>query len=187
MLYTIGDLHLSRTVRKPMDIFGTRWNGHDEKIEENWKKKIKPEDTVVVPGDISWAMTLDEAKADFDFIESLPGKKIMLKGNHDYYWQTKKKLDDFIAACGYGTMTFLQNNAVETEDFIVCGSRGWYNDDKENLARGADNKKIVAREVVRLKMSIDAAKKLRDAAAERGENKEIIAFLHFPAIFKGYM
>ena len=89
MLYTIGDLHLSRAVKKPMDIFGARWNGHDEKIEENWRKKITAEDTVVIPGDISWAMTLDEARADFDFIESLPGKKIFLKGNHDYYWQTK--------------------------------------------------------------------------------------------------
>ena len=171
MLYTMGDLHLSRTAKKPMNIFGARWNGHDEKIEENWRKKITAEDTVVIPGDISWAMTLDEARADFDFIESLPGKKIMLKGNHDYYWQTKKKLCDFVSACGYETMTFLQNDAVETEDFIICGSRGWYNDDKENLARGADNKKIIAREVVRLKMSIDAAKKLRDAAAERGENR----------------
>lgn len=187
MLYTIGDLHLSRTVKKPMDIFGARWNGHNEKIEENWRRKITAEDTVVIPGDISWAMTLEEARADFDFIESLPGKKIMLKGNHDYYWQTKKKLCDFISSCGYETMTFLQNDAVETEDFIICGSRGWYNDDKENLARGADNRKIIAREVVRLKMSIDAAKKLRDAAAERGEKKEILAFLHFPAIFKGYM
>ena len=97
-----------------MNIFGERWNGHDEKIERNWRKKITAEDTVVIPGDISWAMTLDEARADFDFIESLPGKKIMLKGNHDYYWQTKKKLCDFVSACGCETMTFLQNDAVET-------------------------------------------------------------------------
>ena len=92
MLYTIGDLHLSRAVKKPMDIFGARWNGHDEKIEENWRKKITAEDTVVIPGDISWAMTLDEARADFDFIESRAGQKINLKGNNHYFGHTKKNL-----------------------------------------------------------------------------------------------
>lgn len=186
-LYVMGDLHLSRSVEKPMDVFGARWAGYEEKIKNNWEKTVTAGDTVVIPGDISWGMTLDEAKADFDFIEALPGKKIILKGNHDYYWQTRKKLDEFLCANGYSTMTFLQNDAVETEDFILCGSRGWYSDDKDTAIRGADNKKIVAREVTRLKMSIDAAKLLRDAARRRGEEKEILSFLHFPAIFRGYM
>ena len=124
-LYVIGDLHLSLASEKPMGIFGQRWEAHDEKIKMNWEKKIKNEDTVVIPGDISWAMTLDEAKPDFDYIESLPGKKLILKGNHDYYWQTKKKLDAFIDKNGYRSITFLHNDAAETDDFIVCGSRGW--------------------------------------------------------------
>lgn len=170
-----------------MDIFGPRWSGYEEKLANNWKNKINDSDTVVVPGDVSWAMTLDEAKADFDFIEALPGKKILLKGNHDYYWQTKKKLDAFIEANGYKTVTFLQNDAAETENFIICGSRGWYTEEREALVRGGDNHKIIAREVMRLKMSVDAAKKLQTEAKERGKEKEILAFLHFPAIFKGYM
>lgn len=186
-LYVIGDLHLSRNTEKPMNIFGARWDGHEEKIKQNWEEVVGKNDTVVIPGDISWAMTLAEAKPDFDFIEALPGKKIILKGNHDYYWQTRKKLDAFLCENGYETMTFLQNDAVETEDFIICGSRGWYSEDKDTLLRGADNRKIIAREVARIGLSINAAKALRDAARERGEEKEILAFLHFPAIFKGYM
>lgn len=186
-LYVIGDLHLSRSTEKPMDVFGSRWEGHEAKIEENWRRKVTDADTVVVPGDVSWAMTLEEAKADFDYIEALPGKKILLKGNHDYYWQTRKKLDMFLCENNYDSIRFLQNDAAETDDFIICGSRGWYTDDKETLVRGGDNKKIIAREVTRLKMSIDEAKILQKNAGERGKYKEILAFLHFPAIFKGYM
>lgn len=186
-LYVIGDLHLSRSTEKPMGIFGKRWQEHDEKIRANWEKTIKAEDTVVIPGDISWAMTLEEAKADFDFIEALPGNKIILKGNHDYYWQTKKKLDAFLKSNGYKSMTFLHNDAVEAEDFIVCGSRGWYSEEKEVILRGADNRKIVAREVMRLNMSLNEAKKIRDMAKANGQEKEIIAFLHFPAVFKDYV
>ena len=187
MLYVIGDLHLSRSTEKPMDIFGKRWQEHDGKIKENWENTIKNNDTVVIPGDISWAMTLEEAKADFDYIEALPGKKIILKGNHDYYWQTKKKLDAFLCENGYKSMHFLHNDSTETDDFIICGSRGWYSEEKEIILRGADNKKIIAREVMRLNMSINDAKKLKEAAAQTGKEKEILAFLHFPAVFKDYV
>jgi predicted phosphohydrolase len=131
-------------------------------------------------------MTTEEAKADFDFIEALPGQKIILKGNHDYWWQTMAKLDAFLAANEYKTIRFLHNNAYETEDFILCGSRGWYTDDK-NAPRGADAAKIVAREAQRIAMSLNAGVKLQEAARENGKEKEILAFLHFPPIFKGYL
>ena len=186
-LYVIGDSHLSLSTEKPMDVFGSRWTGQVEKFKKGWESRVKPEDTVVLAGDISWAMTTEEAKADFDFIEALPGKKIILKGNHDYWWQTMAKLDAFIAANEYKTIQFLHNNAYETEDFIICGSRGWYTDDKTAPIRGADAAKIVAREVQRISVSLTAGTKLRDAARERGEEKEILCFLHFPPIFKGYI
>jgi predicted phosphohydrolase len=131
-------------------------------------------------------MTTEEAKADFDFIEALPGQKIILKGNHDYWWQTMAKLDAFLAANEYKTIRFLHNNAYETEDFILCGSRGWYTDDK-NAPRGADAAKIVAREAQRIAMSLNAGVKLQEAARENGKEKEILAFLHFPTIFEGYL
>ena len=95
-LFVIGDTHLSLSCEKPMDIFGARWRGYTERLEAEWKSVVKEEDTVVVAGDISWAMTIDEAKADFDFLEALPGQKIILKGNHDYWWQTMAKLTAFV-------------------------------------------------------------------------------------------
>lgn len=186
-LYVIGDPHLSLSCEKPMDIFGARWTGYVEKLSDGWKKQVSDDDTIVLAGDISWAMTTDEAKADFDFIESLPGEKILLKGNHDYWWQTMSKLEDFIRQNGYRTIRFLHNNAYETDEFIICGSRGWYTDDKTPPIRGADASKIIAREVQRLGMSLACGTALRDAARERGEEKEILAFLHFPPIFKGYL
>lgn len=186
-LYVIGDTHLSLSTEKPMDIFGSRWAGYVEKLVSGWKSRVTDADTVVLAGDISWAMTTEEAKADFDFIESLPGQKIILKGNHDYWWQTMAKLDAFVAENDYKTIRFLHNNAYETDDFILCGSRGWYTDDKTPPIRGADAAKIVAREVIRLSTSLSAGKALQEAARSRGKEKEILAFLHFPPIFKGYL
>ncbi len=187
-LFVMGDLHLSLSTEKPMDIFGARWTGYVEKIRTGWLSRVKEEDTVILAGDISWGMTPEEAKADFDFIEALPGQKIILKGNHDYWWQTLSKLEKFVKENGYQTIRFLHNNAYEVENFIICGSRGWYTDDRGSASmRGADAAKIVAREVQRITMSLDAGLKLRDAARERGEEKEILTFLHFPPIFKGYL
>ncbi|MCQ2770177.1 MAG: metallophosphoesterase [Clostridia bacterium] len=183
-LYVIGDLHLSFSTEKPMDIFGSRWDNYMVKIETEWKKVVKPEDTVVIAGDVSWAMTNEELKPDFDFIESLPGTKIILKGNHDYWWQTMTKLQAFVKENEYKTINFLHNNAYEVEDFIICGTRGWYNDDKATPIRGADSMKIVAREVERIKHSVACGKQLIE---ESGKQKEMLMFLHFPAIFKGYM
>ena len=187
-LYVIGDLHLSLSTEKPMDVFGSRWTGYVEKLKNGWLSRVKPEDTVILAGDISWGMDPEEAKADFDFIESLPGQKIILKGNHDYWWQTLAKLNRFVEQQNYKTIRFLHNNAYEVENFIICGSRGWYTDERGGVAvRGADATKIVAREVQRVAMSLDAGKKLQTEAFSRGEEKEILAFLHFPPIFKGYI
>ena len=186
-LYVIGDPHLSLSSGKPMDIFGSRWNGYVEKFYNGWLRRVSDGDTVVLAGDISWAMTTEQAKADFDFIEALPGQKIILKGNHDYWWQTMSKLEAFVKQNDYRTIRFLHNNAYETDDFIICGSRGWYTDDKTPPIKGADAAKIVAREVQRLDMSLSCGVSLREAAALRGENKEMLAFLHFPPVFKGYL
>ena len=187
-LFVIGDTHLSFSCEKPMDIFGSRWHGYTEKLEEQWRELVKDEDTVVIAGDISWAMTVDEAKADFDFLERLPGKKIIMKGNHDYWWQTMSKLNAFVEKNEYKSLTFLHNNAYVCEDFIICGSRGWYNDDKGAPIRGADSEKIVAREVVRLGISLSEGLRLREEEKEKdGKEREVLAFLHFPPIFKGYM
>ena len=182
-LYVIADLHLSKSTEKPMDIFGSRWDGYMEKIEKCWRERVTDEDTVVVAGDISWAMTTAELKPDFDFIESLPGKKILSKGNHDYWWQTMAKLDAFVAENGYKTISFLHNNAYIVDDFIICGTRGWYTEDKPKLLRGADSAKIIAREVERIKHSVKYGKEL----SSDGRERETLMFLHFPAVFKGYM
>lgn len=183
-LYVIADLHLSKSTEKPMDIFGSRWDGYMDKIEKRWRETVSEEDTVVVAGDISWAMTTSELGPDFDFIESLPGKKILSKGNHDYWWQTKAKLDAFVAERGYKTISFLHNNAYIVDDFIICGSRGWYSEDKPKLLRGADSAKIIAREVERIKHSVECGRALSE---KDGRERELLMFLHFPAIFPGYM
>lgn len=187
-LFVIADTHLSLSCEKPMDVFGARWRDYTQRLENEWRAVVKEEDTVVIAGDISWGMTVEEAKADFDFLEALPGQKIIMKGNHDYWWQTMAKLDAFVESNQYKTIRFLHNNAYACDDFIICGSRGWYNDDKNKPMRGADSEKIVAREVVRIGLSLDAGHKLRKELMEQdGKDREVLAFLHFPPIFKGYM
>lgn len=165
-LYTIGDLHLSFSCDKPMDIF-KGWQDHPKRLEENWNNVVSKEDTVVVVGDLSWGMSLEEAAADFDFIERLNGQKILLRGNHDYWFSTKKKCEDFFEAQGYRTMHLLFNNAFSCENIVICGTRGWM------LEQGADQK-VLQREVGRLRMSLEAGK------AYTGEP---VAFLHYPPVY----
>ena len=140
-----------------MDIFGPVWENHTERLRENWNKTVAPDDTVVVPGDISWAMHFEEARADFRFIESLNGKKILLKGNHDYWWQTNAKNRNFLESEGLRTITILFNDAVRAEDFIICGTRGWFVDS----AYSPEDDKIVEREAGRYRLSFQAAEKLQ--------------------------
>ena len=183
-LFSISDLHLSLAVSKPMDVFGSRWQGYTEKLEKNWRAVVKENDTVVVPGDISWAMNLREAEADLRFIDSLPGRKLLGKGNHDYWWETVTKMKRYLAECGITSIDFLHNNAFLTDDFIVCGTRGWYTEEKlqpSDEAHDTDYAKISARERGRLRASLDAADALRQTA--EGCGKPILVYLHFPPAF----
>lgn len=170
-LYAIADLHLSLGTDKPMDVF-CGWNNYVSRLDENWRRIVKNNDTVVIAGDISWAMRLTHTFEDFSFIESLPGKKIFLKGNHDYWWTTRKKVEDYLKENNFNSISVLFNSAKIVENFAVCGTRGWSYDcsTKEDI-------KILNREVGRLTTSIKIAKTF---------NKEIIVFLHYPPVFSGY-
>lgn len=167
-----------------MEVFGRRWQFYTEKLEKNWRAIIGENDTVIIPGDISWALTPEEAVADFRFLESLPGKKLIGKGNHDFWWQTMKKLNAFTAENGFESISFLYNNAFLVENMIVCGTRGWFYDSScDNMPEGTDFAKIMAREAIRLKMSLDEAVRLKSAHLD----KEISVFLHFPVLWGGKM
>lgn len=181
-LFVMADLHLSTTTNKPMDIFGSRWTNYMEKIKKNWSAIVTDEDTVIVPGDVSWAIDYNEAVEDFRFIESLPGKKLLGKGNHDFWWGTMSKNRKFTEENGFKTIDFLFNNAYKVEDYIVCGTRGWYVDEKlQSTASDAEYDKIVTREASRLRMSLDEAVKLRE------NNEEILVFFHFPPVFGSFV
>ena len=164
-LYAIGDLHFSTAVNKPMDVFGDNWDNHQEKIINNWKEVISDEDTVLVLGDTSWAMNMNEAKADLDIINNLPGKKVFIKGNHDYWWSSLNKLKK-----AYEEISFLQNTYYKYENIGICGSRGWLCPNEVKFDE--DDEKIYKREQLRIKMSLDAAKK--DGC------EEFIVITHYP-------
>ncbi|MBP3596288.1 MAG: metallophosphoesterase [Clostridia bacterium] len=173
-IYVIGDLHLSFSTDKPMDIFGKIWENHSEKVKQNWIKKVTENDTVILPGDFSWATYLENTYNDFEYLNSLPGKKIMLKGNHDYWWSTLAKMNKYLKENNFENIEFLCNNSFCIEDKIIVGTRGWIN---TNL-KSEENKKILKRENARLKLSIE------DGIKKFGENKDIIAFLHYPPFYK---
>lgn len=167
-LFAIADLHLSLGCNKPMDVF-TGWQNYTEKLEKNWRSIVSPNDTVVIAGDISWAMKLEESEKDFAFLHSLPGKKLILKGNHDYWWTTKKKIDTFLSEHGFDSIQIVHNNAYVVGDLAVCGTRGWlYN------AESDEDLKIVNREVGRLNASLDDAKR---------QGAKPIVFLHYPPVY----
>lgn len=176
-IYIIGDLHLSFKNPKPMDIFGDNWENHEEKIKQDWLLKVKDEDTVILAGDFSWAINMEDALDDFQFINNLPGKKILLKGNHDYWWTTVTSMKRKLEQNNILNIDFFYNNSFEIEDKILCGTRGW-----SLLEEDSDeDKKIIDREVGRLKYSI------QDGIQKYGDEKEIIAFLHYPPITQAYL
>ncbi len=154
-LFVMADTHLSFSADKPMDIFGSRWRSYMKKIEARWRETVTERDTVIIPGDVSWAMTLKEAEQDLLFLESLPGQKIISKGNHDFWWSTAKKLEEFFLENGVHTIHLLYNNAFLLGDRVICGSRGWFSDEKA-APDDTDYRKIVTRECQRLAMSLDA-------------------------------
>lgn len=188
-LYVLSDTHLSISDNKPMDVFGARWTGYTEKLRTRWNKLVTENDTVVIAGDISWAMSHTGALEDLKFINSLNGQKIIGRGNHDYWWTSLTKLNALCKDNGLDTLRFLYNNAYAVENFIVCGSRGWYIDESNRkMPQEADYQKIVAREAIRLEISLNEAKKLQgEKYNEDGILREIIVFLHFPADFRGYI
>lgn len=171
-IYAIGDLHLSFGENKPMDIFGENWENHAEKIKQDWISKVNEEDTVILSGDFSWAMKLQNTILDFQYINEMPGKKILLKGNHDYWWTTVTSMRKFLRENNIQNVDFLYNNSFEVENKIICGTRGW------SLAGDGteEEQKIIKREVDRLKISIE------DGISKYGTDKEIIVFLHYPPI-----
>ncbi|MBE6629263.1 MAG: serine/threonine protein phosphatase [Ruminococcaceae bacterium] len=184
-LFTIADLHLSSAADHPMDVFGSRWQGYTEKICKNWRAVVGENDTVILPGDISWAMNLPEAREDFALLDALPGKKLLGKGNHDFWWETATKLHRFFDENNFTTLSLLYNNAHVAENFIVCGTRGWFLEEEKQLTVGdVDFSKIQNRELQRLKLSLDAAVSLREG--EHAE-KEILVFLHFPPVWNGFV
>lgn len=173
-IFSIADLHLPLGVNKPMDVFGKSWDNYVYKIEKNWKTLICNDDWVIIPGDFSWATYLEESSADFDFLNSLPGKKIMMKGNHDYWWTSLKKLNEFIENHNYKNINFLHNNAFLCDNTAVCGTRGWTYADERS---GEEDFRIYSREVIRLELSIQQALKYNA--------EEIIAFTHYPPLYHG--
>lgn len=187
-LFVLSDTHLSISDNKPMDIFGSRWQGYTEKLKKRWNSVVDPEDTVVIAGDISWSMSHTGALEDLRFIESLNGKKIIGRGNHDYWWTSLTKLNALCRENGLDSISFLYNNAYAVENFIICGSRGWYIDESNRkMPEEADYDKIVAREAIRLELSLNEAAKLRSEMLEKdGVEREILVFLHFPPDFRGY-
>ena len=152
MIYAIADLHLDYTEEKSMEVFGDAWKDYQEKIFNNWNKMVKEEDTVLIPGDRSWAMDIDHAKIDLEKLEKLPGRKILMKGNHDYWWSSLNKLSQL----GFSSIEFLQNNSFEIEDYIICGTRGWISRDAKDF--DDHDEKIFARELLRLQNSIESSR-----------------------------
>lgn len=171
-LYAIGDLHLSLSVDKPMDVFGGVWSGYMDKLREGLSV-IGPEDTTILLGDLTWSLDLPGAKEDFAFINAIPGRKIILKGNHDYWWTTATKFYKFCEAEGFTNMFILNNNFYEYEDIAICGTRGWFFE--EDAAEGSHNDKIFKRELIRLETSLKAA----------GDRRKL-CFLHYPPRYRGY-
>ncbi len=170
-LYAIGDLHLCLSAPKPMDIFGGAWVGYMEKLKAGMSV-IGPEDTTVLLGDLSWALDLSGAKEDFSWIDQIPGRKIILKGNHDYWWSTASKFYDFCNAQGFSNQVILNNNHYEYNGWAICGTRGWFFEEEKS---GTHDEKIFRREVMRLEASLQSA----------GDLPKLV-FLHYPPRYKGY-
>jgi len=170
-LYAIGDLHLCLGAPKPMDVFGGAWVGYMDKLKEGMSV-ITEEDTVVLLGDLSWSLDLANAQADFAWINRIPGRKILLKGNHDYWWSTVSKFDKFCKENGFRNLHILNNNCFEYDGWAICGTRGWFFEEERS---GQHDEKVFKRELIRLETSLKAA----------GEKPKMV-FLHYPPRYKGY-
>ncbi len=170
-IYAIGDLHLSLNKEKPMDIFGGNWKNHAQKIKENWINTVQDNDLVILPGDFSWEMHLKDMYNDFAYLNDLPGKKLLLKGNHDYWWSTLAKMREFLQENKFENIDFVYNNSYLFEDKIIAGTRGWTLNDTEN------SEKMNHREEERLKLSLQSG-------VDNFGDKEIICIMHYPPIIE---
>jgi predicted phosphohydrolase len=171
-IFTIADLHLAMGIDKPMDIFGGRWSNYMDKLKSNWESVVLEDDTVIIPGDISWATYLENIYDDLKYIDDLPGKKIISKGNHDYWWTTSSKLNKYLAENEFNSIGFMHNNSYEVEGIAVCGTRGWKCPGDEDFKK--DDEKIYKREIDRLELSIKSALALG--------TKRILVFMHYPPV-----
>lgn len=168
-IFAISDLHLSVNNPKPMDIFGERWEGYVEKIFDDWKRKVSDEDVVLLAGDFSWAMKLQEALPDFDLLKNLPGKKVLIRGNHDYWWPSISVLRAALPE----NIFALQNDAIKFGEYVICGTRGW-SVPEPGEEQSAEDEKIFKREVIRLELTLQSAKKLQT------NGEKIICMMHYP-------
>ncbi len=166
-IYAIGDLHLSFGSEKPMDIFGEGWVDHHIKVKEHWDQNVQPEDTILITGDTSWGLKLEDAIEDIKWLQGLSGRKILVKGNHDFWWQSIGKMEKM-----FPDICFLQNNHYVYEDYVICGTRGWMLPNDYNFKK--DDLKIYERELLRLRLSLDSAKNETD--------KKIMVMMHYPPI-----
>ena len=169
-LYAIGDLHLSLTADKSMEVFGPAWENYVDRIRESLSV-LTEEDTLILAGDTSWGMSMEEAEADFRFLDQFPGRKLLVKGNHDYWWNTVSKMNRFFEEKGSRTLDFLHNNCFFYGDLALCGTRGWFLEEEQK----PHNAKVLNREVLRLEASLQAA-----------EGRPIWCFLHYPPLYQGY-
>ena len=175
-IYAMADLHLSLSnPEKSMEFFGHQWAGYIDRIVEGWTNTVKPEDTVLIPGDISWATYIDKADEDFAFISSLPGRKLLSRGNHDYWWTTMKKLDEYFDAHSFPGMELVRTNVVEADGCLISGTRGWMSE--AGKSEDPEKKKIYDREILRVRLCIEELKK-----ADPDHEKTHVLMIHYPPL-----
>ena len=168
-IFAISDLHLSLNGEKPMDVFGSHWENYIDRMQEQWNRVIKQEDLVLIPGDISWAMYLEDTVADFTYLNQLNGQKLLLRGNHDYWWTTLNKMEKFVEEQGFDTLHFLKNTAFFWDEVAICGTRGWTIPHPDSQG---EDRKIYERERQRLLLSLEAASQRKP--------KKILCMMHYP-------
>lgn len=172
-VHAIGDLHLSLGAPKEMDVFGPHWENHFDRIRADWLERVAPDDIVLIPGDISWATRLEDARVDLDAVGMLPGRKFLLRGNHDYWWSSPAKVRGVLS----GNTEIIQNNALVADDLVICGARGWTFPMGKPLS--ADDTKIFEREKIRLRLSLEEARRIADG-------RPLLAMMHFPPLFENW-